>query len=412
MKPFRYLVTAGAVFCFFKGYAQQDTSILYKNISPQQPVTLIDSSKQRDVFDIIQKILNRNTPADKRKYSKKLNFAAVPAIGYSLSTGFGVAVTANVAFYTSPDHHEENLSAISLEGYFDTNSQKVLISRGEVWAMKNKYKLVTDIRYEKFPEDTYGLGTFTTNATDNPIDYYYLRVHPTLLKTITTDFYAGFGYALDYHYNITESGNVNGSVSDFRKYGFTTASTSSGINYCLLYDSRRNPINPLNGGYASLIFRDNYRFLGSNDNWRKLKIDLRKYFKVSPYNNNILTIWAIAEFTNGTVPYLDLPATADDMYDNAGRGYKTDRFRGKNMLYLEGEYRFGITANGLIGGVIFVNAESFAEYRTNRFERVAPAAGPGIRVKMNKHSNTNVSVDYGIGTGGSHGFFATLGEVF
>jgi hypothetical protein len=411
LKVCKYLITIIAVFGFLRSSAQQDTSLLLKNNSAKNPIAIIDSSKQRDVIDILRNILHLNTLQNKRKNFYKVNFAAVPALGYSLSTGFGVAVTGNMAFYTSTTH-QENLSAISLEGYFDTKAQKVLISRGEVWAQKNTYKLVTDIRVEKFPEDTYGLGTFTTNATVDHLDYYYIRVYPTLLKKITPDFYAGIGYALDYHYNISETGNANGTISDFRRYGEANTSNSSGINYNLLYDSRRNPINPLNGGYASIIYRDNYKILGSDNDWHQLKIDLRKYFRLSPYSNNILAIWSIAAFTYGTVPYLDLPATACDMYDNSGRGYKTDRFRGKNMLYLESEYRFGITNNGLLGAVVFANAESFSEFPNNRFEKIAPACGTGIRVKINKHSNTNASVDYGIGTGGSHGFFATLGENF
>ena len=411
LKVSKYLIIINLVFSFFNCFAWQDTSLIHKNLAVNNSASAIDSSKQRDVIDIILKILNKNTPANKRKISAKLNFAAVPAAGYSLSTGYGAAVIGNVAFFTSTDH-KENLSAISLEAFLDTRAQKVLISRGQVWADKNRYKLVTDLRVEKFPDDTYGLGTFTTNADDVPIVYYYLRTYLTLFRTITPDFYAGIGYSLDYHYNISETGGAPDVISDFRKYGELNASSSSGINYSLLYDSRRNPINPLNGAYASIIYRDNYRFLGSDDNWRELEIDLRKYFRVSPNSNNILAVWALAAFTNGHVPYLDLPATGYDMYDNSGRGYKINRFRGRNMLYAEAEYRFGITSNGLLGAVVFANAESFSEFRSNRFEKIAPAAGPGIRIKMNKHSNTNVSIDYAIGTGGSHGIFATIGEVF
>jgi len=82
------------------------------------------------------------------------------------------------------------------------------------------------------------------------------------------------------------------------------------------------------------------------------------------------------------------------------------------MLYLEGEYRFGITKNGLLGGVLFTNAQSYSEFKTNRFEKVAPAVGTGLRVKVNKHSNTNVCIDYATGLYGSRGVFVNLGEVF
>jgi hypothetical protein len=38
--------------------------------------------------------------------------------------------------------------------------------------------------------------------------------------------------------------------------------------------------------------------------------------------------------------------------------------------------------------------------------------GAGIRIKLNKHSNTNVAIDYAFGQGGSQGIFMNLGEVF
>jgi hypothetical protein len=128
--------------------------------------------------------------------------------------------------------------------------------------------------------------------------------------------------------------------------------------------------------------------------------------------NSVLAFWGIAWLSSSGTPYLDLPATGGDMYSNSGRGYAEGRYRGKDELYLEGEYRFGISANGLIGGVAFLNGETFSGLQDNSFQKIDPGTGFGIRVKANKHSNTNICVDYGVGVDGSHGFFVNLGEVF
>ena len=40
------------------------------------------------------------------------------------------------------------------------------------------------------------------------------------------------------------------------------------------------------------------------------------------------------------------------------------------------------------------------------------AAGVGLRIKFNKHANTNLTVDSGWGKGGSHGIFLGMSEVF
>jgi hypothetical protein len=60
--------------------------------------------------------------------------------------------------------------------------------------------------------------------------------------------------------------------------------------------------------------------------------------------------------------------------------------------------------------VVFTNAESFSGLNGG-FQTFAPAAGTGIRIKINKHSDTNVCIDYAYGIN-SRGIFVNLGENF
>src|SRR5262249_15608198 len=114
----------------------------------------------------------------------------------------------------------------------------------------------------------------------------------------------------------------------------------------------------------------------------------------------------------GAAPYLLLPSTGWDAYSNTARGYIQGRYRSRNMLYFESEYRFGITGNGLLGGVVFGNAQSFSERATGKYTYIQPGYGMGLRISLNKFSRTNLCVDYGWGSHGSGGFFVNLGEVF
>ncbi|HMH34305.1 MAG TPA: BamA/TamA family outer membrane protein, partial [Puia sp.] len=229
---------------------------------------------------------------------------------------------------------------------------------------------------------------------------------------LALNIYAGVGYYLDYHWNIKEEGQPDGSESDAKKYGLPPTSTSSGPVLNLLYDNRKNSINPQGGLYANILYHPNYVFMGSDANWQSMTIDVRKYFRF-PNSRSILAFWNYDWLTlSGKPPYLDLPSTGWDNYNNTGRGYIQGRFRGENMLYLETEFRFAITRNGLFGGVLFANAQSVSNYPANDFDAIWPAAGLGLRIKVNKHSNTNIAIDYGFGLGGSRGFFVNLGEVF
>ena len=82
------------------------------------------------------------------------------------------------------------------------------------------------------------------------------------------------------------------------------------------------------------------------------------------------------------------------------------------MIYAEAEYRFGISKNGLLGGVVFANGQSFSRTISNQLTIISPGFGAGLRIKLNKYSNTNLCIDYGFGTNGSNGIFLNLGEVF
>jgi outer membrane protein assembly factor BamA len=413
LKIFTCLLSLIAIFSFSEAFSQANKpTAAQQNVAADSPGTLAaDSAGQKDLIDFIQKILDKKTSPEKRNLQQKASFSIIPYGGYTLSTGFSVNISGNVVFFTDQSHRQ-NISVLDVDASYDSKSQKIILTRSEIWTSNNDYKIVSDLRWERYPTETYGLGTFTTFNTDSHLDYYYVRVYETVLKKVATNYYAGIGYNLDYHYNITAIGNTNNTISDYSKYGQTSHSTSSGINFDFLYDDRKNPLNPLSGFYANAVFRQNAAFMGSNANWQSLQLDFRKYFKLSPKSNNVLAFWSIVSLTSGNVPYLDLPSTGSDMYNNSGRGYAVGRFRGRDMLYLESEYRFGITKNGLLGAVLFANAQSFTEYQTNAFERIAPAAGTGLRIKINKHSNTNICIDYGAGVSGSRGFFVNLGEVF
>jgi hypothetical protein len=82
------------------------------------------------------------------------------------------------------------------------------------------------------------------------------------------------------------------------------------------------------------------------------------------------------------------------------------------MVYLETEYRFEITRNGLLAAVFFANALSVSNKENTHFDPVLPGAGVGIRLLTNKHSGTHLILTYSVGVKGARGFSFNLGEAF
>jgi hypothetical protein len=81
------------------------------------------------------------------------------------------------------------------------------------------------------------------------------------------------------------------------------------------------------------------------------------------------------------------------------------------MFYVEGEYRSDLRADGLLGFVVFANANTTTGPGDGRFRGPHPALGGGLRVKFNKRSNTNIAIDYAFSKGYST-LILNLGEAF
>jgi len=343
----------------------------------------------------------------------KFHSTFLPAFGYTLQTNWAGVINYNLGFYNGDStKDEQKISSLNTSLTYTFNKQVILPFQANIWSKDKKYNFTTDLRYLQYPSVTYGLGTRTSLDNESDINYNYLKLHAMVSREITRNFYAGAGVFYDSYWNIVEL-NKSSIMSSFERYGFSSKEKAAGLAFRLLYDSRHNQINPDGGWYGNIIYRPNFVALGSDTHWESILLEGRKYFKPSKSSNNILAFWTYNLFTfSGKPPYLLLPSTGWDDFYNTGRGYIQGRYRGRNMMYLESEYRFGITHNRFLGGVVFANAQSFSKDIQSELSVIAPGYGAGLRFKINKHTNTNICIDYAFGTDGSKGIFVNLGEVF
>jgi hypothetical protein len=373
-------------------------------------------NEQRDIKDVVRKIFNSSKPIQEDssgQQKNKIYHSFFPMAGYTLQTGYAAIVSEGIAFYND-SAGSQKISSILASITYTQYHQLLFPLTVDIWTKKNKFNIVLDYRFLKYPSTTYGLGARTTENDAYTLNYNYIKLHQTIQTKIYRNLYAGIGIYFDYLWNITEVNPPAGIKTSFQKYGASQKETASGIALKLLYDSRKNQINPANGAYANIVYHPSFTFMGSHNNWQSLQIDCRKYLKIFGSPNNVLALWSFNWLTlgNSKPPYLLLPSTGWDDFYNTGRGYIQSRFRAKNMIYAEAEYRFGILNNGLLGGVVFGNVQSFSRNITTQLSLLAPGFGAGLRVKLNKYSNTNLCIDYGFGMNGSKGLFLNLGEVF
>jgi len=380
----------------------------------------IDTTGQKDLIDIGRSLLKSKPRPILLDEKKKIYFSILP-ISTSIPGGGSALLTSTTAGFYLGDRTTTYLSSVTFAPYFNLKGRFGMPIRSSIWLINNSWNIQGDTRFLVYPQYTWGLGGGQPESARLLVNYDYIRFYQSALKRITAYFFVGIGYNLDYYIDIensdnSTSGNTN-PIASFTHYKFGTStdknSFSSGPSINLLYDTRKNDINPLPGIYANLVYRYSAEAFGSNNNWQSLYADFRKYVSLTTAGQkNVLAFWAYYWTTLTTnAPYLDLPAIGMDPYNRSGRGIQQNRFRGKRLIYLETEYRRDITNDGLLGFVVFTNINSASQLANNRFEYWNPAAGTGLRIKFNKKSDTNICIDYGFSKDYS-AFIVGLGEAF
>ncbi|SFO70606.1 Surface antigen [Chitinophaga sp. YR627] len=373
-----------------------------------------DTVPHKDVIDIFKSVVRYKAKPPKRG-KRRIYYSLLPAPSNIPGGGIALITSTNAAFYMGP-RRTTNLSNVSFTPSFSFKGRFSFALRSNIWFQDNAYNMVGDIRFIINPQYTWGTGAGVPEEEKQLLGNNYFRVYETFYRRVTKEWLVGVGYHLDWHSNIGIRSNDSVQLSKFVGYNYGTdggQTVSSGVSLNLLKDSRQNSINPQSGHYFNAVFRINPRFLGSNDNWKSLYVDYRKYLNLgNGKQQNVLAFWGFYWTSLSTkTPYLDLPSIGWDPNFRSGRGMDQNRFRGKALIDLEAEYRRDITRDGLLGFVLFANTNTVTEGDRYRFTAFHPAGGGGLRLKFNKKSNTNIAVDYGISRYGTR-FSINLGEAF
>ncbi|MHA4896292.1 hypothetical protein ACXZ1K_16180 [Pedobacter sp. PWIIR3] len=374
-----------------------------------------DTARQTDLIDI-GKMLFRISPGKIREEKdKKVYFSILPIGGTAPGgTGNALITSTSASMYLGPKK-TTNLSTATFTPYWNLGKRFGLPIRTNIWLADNSWLIQGDTRFLVYPQYTWGLGDSKSEEERTLLSYKYIRLYQSALKRIKPYLYAGLGYNMDYRFNMGIDDQMQ-NLEQYSGYQYGTGknSFSSGISLNMVYDSRSSAINPLPGMYGNFVYRVNPTFLGSNNNWSSVYLDVRKYIRMNPAKRrqqNTLALWSYFwTVLNNKTPYLDLPSTGWDPYNRSARGIDQNRYRGKSLFYAESEYRRDITDNGLLGFVVFANVNTVSG-TGSLFTSWKPAVGTGLRVKFNKLTNTNIGIDYGVSKGYS-AILLNLGEAF
>lgn len=375
----------------------------------------------RDIVDVIRDLRHKPPTAKPRDYTH-LMIAAAPVVAYNPASGLGIGAAGNVAFHKGPPE-TTRISSVVTSLTVTTKKQLLFNAKFDVSSAGNDWLFQGDNRVYLTSQDTFGLGTSTVPEDAINTKYNFFRFYEVGYRRLYRSLYLGAGLLYNLHSSVKADEAFESAWSDspYVTYsharGFDLDSQSSaGTAVSVLVDSRDSAINPSRGAYAGVEYQTFFDgFLGGASSWQQLNVEARTYIRLNADARHRLAVWLSGNLvTGGEAPYFDLPATSMDTYGRSGRGYVQGRYRGERMAYGELEYRWTVMRNGLLGIVAFLNTETLSNEETGErlFDSFATGGGAGLRLMLNKHSQTNLAFDVGRGNDGKARIYFGVQETF
>lgn len=409
--------------------------ILFLGNQVQAQTESIDTipCEEKDISDLLFKNKKKKGKIDKNSF-----MMIVPAIGSNPSMGFFFGGVMQLAFKPKGS---ERLSMLSTGIVFSTTGQTNFNGKSNLYLLNDKLFVSADFRLARSSESTYGLGIdpkrgfsgdgglglngYETNIVDSaqPLTFSNIRFNGTASYEVKNNLFFGIGLNIDQYSKIDDiSLDIpNLVLTEHFKYstreGFDPkAYKVNGWSLNAVFDTRDNLANAYKGVFANINWRWNPEWMGSDKNSSILYYEFRTFHSLSEKRKrHLLGFWLFGQhLTSGTLPYLNLPAVGYDQRNRSGRAYTFGRFRGEDLFYTEGEYRFPISkCSGILGGVLFLNTTSTSDRfkGTNLFQHFQWAYGTGLRIMLDKKTRTNLTIEAAFGRKSS-GFYINATETF
>jgi outer membrane protein assembly factor BamA len=332
------------------------------------------------------------------------HFLAFPVIAKSIETGWSFGAAGLSTFHISQNDTAARTSNIQSVLLYSLKKQFIAAINGAEYFDREKYILNEQFSYSSFPDKFWGLGTYSkdNDAENYDFNQFYINLHT--LRQLGKNLFAGllfeFQNVMKVHYN-------KGGLFDRQNVAGKNPYIVSGLGLSFTFDNRNDAFAPDKGTFAQIYFNHFAKVLGSDYKYTNVVLDYRRFIRL--YKKNVLAFQAYS-FSNlgDSIPLRSLASLGGA---NSMRGYYAGRFRDKQQLVFQTEYRiflckrFGLVAFSGMGNV----SNTPTNFPLNSFKY---SYGSGVRFALNKSEKMNLRLDYGIGQGNNQGLYFQLGEAF
>ncbi len=333
---------------------------------------------------------------------KRTTFFPLPLIYYTPETRWAFGGAGFLSWRFKSEADTSRPSQIQAGGAYTLEDQILTYLSYQMWWDEEKYTVFGELGWYRYNYFYFGIGNDNPKNMEELYGVNYPRFRTTFLREIIPDVYAGLRFTAD-DFNITEL--AEGGELETQNISGSGGGLNSGAGVAVTYDTRDNYFETHSGWYAEINVDRLGSYLGSDFEYTRLMLDLRKFFTLS--EKDFLGANFYTEFINGNAPFITLALLGGN---KRMRGFYEGRYRDNNSALLQAEYRRDIV--GRLGGVIFGGAGAVADGYVNMALRdIRVTYGGGLRMALNKEDRINIRFDVGIGNG-EPAYYLTIGEAF
>ncbi len=331
------------------------------------------------------------------------SFYVFPIVFYAPETDFGFGAAGIYAFRFKHEPPASRPSQVQIGLAYTLKKQVLIYFPYQLYFHNQLYYSYGEIGYYRYVYKFFGIGNkvapdFVENYSVN-----FPRIRINFLKLVRHDLYVGLRYWFE-DYRITELA-PEGMLADHTITG-SDGGITSGPGLVAIYDTRDNVFFPQQGIYAEAFVQKNGNITGSDFRYTTYSLDASKYIFLN-HPKHLVAINGYAVFMAGNPPFNQLAMLGGP---KKMRGYFEGRYRERNLVLLQAEYRAPLFWRiGLAGFVSYGSvSHSLASFQLKDFRYTL---GGGLRFLLDKEKKINIRLDAGFGKNTS-GYYLTIGEAF
>lgn len=334
--------------------------------------------------------------------AKKNKLFFFPIIFWTPETRLMGGASVGYTMFKAPLDSTPTPSVISIYAVYTQRKQSDLTLGYENHWNKDRFHLKTSAGYSEWFNLFFGIGSHTSDTTYEEYTPRTLALRAKLSKTVRPFLQIGMVSEFDYSKVVEKETGGYFSTLDIpgEKPGY-----SAGIGISADYDSRDSKIYPTRGKYQQYSIVPFLSVLGSSYNFVRYVADIRQYF--SPFGNHVIAYQVFVSLIGFHPPYNKMSVFGSD---GLMRGYYPARYRDRNMIGFQAEYRMPLFWR--IGAAGFGGYGDVAHDVTDfRIRELKYSLGFGIRFTIDPKTQSNVRLDLGVGKKSAYPTIA-IGEAF